>query len=318
MKRFKNILLVFDEGVRGEAALERAATLAKENQARLAVVEVIGELPLPRDARQFVSLWRPLLIEDPYDLIIRERQKQLEQCIEPMRQQGVRGDTKVLVGDPFLEVTREVLRNGHDLVIMTAEGKCGVKEWLFGTTSMHLMRKCPCPIWVVKPAQHERYARILAAVDSDPDDDSKDPLNSTIMDLATSLARLEQSELHVVHAWTMFGEAHLRHRNVVPVDKLASALREVQEEHQKKLEQLLQQYDLKNLEYRIHLQKGEAAAVIPKLAHEKQVDLIVMGTVCRTGIAGFFIGNTAEKILQEADCSVLTVKPEGFVSPVTV
>ena len=47
---------------------------------------------------------------------------------------GSRADTKVLVGDPFLEVTREVLRHGHDLVMMTAEGKGGVKEWLFGAT----------------------------------------------------------------------------------------------------------------------------------------------------------------------------------------
>jgi universal stress protein E len=318
MKRFKNILLVFDEGARGEAALERAATLAKENKARLAVVEVIGDMPQLREARQFISLWRPLLLEDPHEIIIRERQKQLAQRIESIRQQGIQGDTKVLAGNPFLEVTREVLRNGHDLVIMTAEGKCGVKEWLFGATSMHLMRKCPCPVWVVKPAQHEPYARILAAVDADPDDGSKDRLNGTIMDLATSLARLEQSELHVVHAWTLFGEAYLRHRDAVPADQVAETLREVQEMHQKKLEQLLEQYELKNLEHRIHLRKGEAAVVIPKLAHEKQVDLIVMGTVCRTGIAGFFIGNTAEKILQEADCSVLTVKPEGFISPMTV
>ena len=43
-----------------------------------------------------------------------------------------------------------------------------------------------------------------------------------------------------------------------------------------------------------------------------------MGTVCRTGIAGFFIGNTAESILQQVDCSVLTVKPDGFVSPVVL
>ena len=39
MRRFKNILLLFDEGVRGEAALARAATLAKEDQAQLTVVE---------------------------------------------------------------------------------------------------------------------------------------------------------------------------------------------------------------------------------------------------------------------------------------
>jgi nucleotide-binding universal stress UspA family protein len=48
------------------------------------------------------------------------------------------------------------------------------------------------------------------------------------------------------------------------------------------------------------------------------VDVIVMGTVCRTGVAGFFIGNTAEKILNQVECSVLTVKPEGFESPITL
>lgn len=35
-----------------------------------------------------------------------------------------------------------------------------------------------------------------------------------------------------------------------------------------------------------------------------------------TGVAGFFIGTTAENVLQLVDCSVLRVKPEGFVSPV--
>jgi nucleotide-binding universal stress UspA family protein len=49
---------------------------------------------------------------------------------------------------------------------------------------------------------------------------------------------------------------------------------------------------------------------------EEQIDLIVMGTVGRSGISGLFIGNTAEKVLQKVDCSVLAVKPEGFVSPV--
>lgn len=53
-----------------------------------------------------------------------------------------------------------------------------------------------------------------------------------------------------------------------------------------------------------------------RLAAEHGIDLIVMGTVCRIGVAGFFIGNTAENVLQQADCSVLTIKPEGFVSPV--
>jgi len=41
-----------------------------------------------------------------------------------------------------------------------------------------------------------------------------------------------------------------------------------------------------------------------------------MENVCRTGMAGFFIGSTAENVLQQVNCSMLTVKPEGFVSPV--
>jgi nucleotide-binding universal stress UspA family protein len=217
-----------------------------------------------------------------------------------------------------LEITREVLRHGHDVVIMTAEGRCGFKEWLLGATSMHLMRKCPCPVWVVKPTQHERCARILAAVDTDPDDGSKDALNSTIMDLATSLAQLEQSVLHVVHVWALFGEQLLRDSGRVPANELAGWLREAQDRHQRALDRLLARYDLTKLEHRIHLRKGEAASSILETAREEQVDLIIMGTICRTGIAGFLIGNTAERILQQVDCSVLTVKPEGFVSPVTV
>jgi nucleotide-binding universal stress UspA family protein len=40
--------------------------------------------------------------------------------------------------------------------------------------------------------------------------------------------------------------------------------------------------------------------------------------VGRTGIPGFLIGNTAEQVLSEVTCSVLALKPRGFVSPVTI
>ncbi len=64
--------------------------------------------------------------------------------------------------------------------------------------------------------------------------------------------------------------------------------------------------------------KGDAEILIPELTKRKRIELIVMGTASLTGIAGFFIGNTAEKVLREVDCSVLTIKPEGFVTPVKV
>ena len=73
---------------------------------------------------------------------------------------------------------------------------------------------------------------------------------------------------------------------------------------------------MKELQHEIYLLEGQAGLLIPELAEEKQVELIVMGTVCRTGLAGLLIGNTAEDVLHQVDCSVLTVKPSGFVSPV--
>jgi nucleotide-binding universal stress UspA family protein len=78
----------------------------------------------------------------------------------------------------------------------------------------------------------------------------------------------------------------------------------------------MQLYDLENLKHQVYMLKGEAGNLIPALATEKEVELIIMGTVSRTGIAGLLIGNTAEKVLRQVDCSVLTVKPDGFITPV--
>ncbi|MDF5010076.1 universal stress protein, partial [Vibrio parahaemolyticus] len=41
-----------------------------------------------------------------------------------------------------------------------------------------------------------------------------------------------------------------------------------------------------------------------------------MGTLARTGISGYVIGNTAENILQSINCSLVALKPDGFVSPI--
>ncbi|MDZ7749444.1 MAG: universal stress protein [Halofilum sp. (in: g-proteobacteria)] len=64
------------------------------------------------------------------------------------------------------------------------------------------------------------------------------------------------------------------------------------------------------------MHQGPAAEVVPTLAQELDAELVVMGTVGRTGIAGLLIGNTAETILERLASSVLAVKPPGFRTPV--
>ena len=85
------------------------------------------------------------------------------------------------------------------------------------------------------------------------------------------------------------------------------------------LDGLLSSIDLNRVITHRHLLRNEdVPKAIVKLVKSNAIDLLVMGTVCRTGLPGFFIGNTAEKVLSEVSCSVLTVKPEGFVTPVTL
>jgi nucleotide-binding universal stress UspA family protein len=65
------------------------------------------------------------------------------------------------------------------------------------------------------------------------------------------------------------------------------------------------------------LVQGTPSHQLPKLAEEINADLVIMGTVARSGIAGILIGNTAENVLSQLQCSVLAIKPRDFVSPVS-
>jgi nucleotide-binding universal stress UspA family protein len=65
-----------------------------------------------------------------------------------------------------------------------------------------------------------------------------------------------------------------------------------------------------------HLVQGSAPEAVMDLMKKKRINLLVMGTVARTGIAGLLVGNTAEQLIDDVRCSVVAVKPPGFISPV--
>ena len=267
--------------------------------------------PLPDDSKKLLEIAPPSKLQD---LLTSQRLGELAKLATSVEKAGVEVSTKVLVGTPFIEIIREILGHGHDLVVKATEGRGGKTKRLFGSTDLHLMRECPCAVWIVKPSKTRKRLRILAAVDPDPSDEENMRLNKTIMELATSLAALEKSELHIVHAWVLYSEALLR-LLVGKVDKLA---RDTRKTHRKWLDDFLDDYPIPHRKGRVHLVQGSSRDVIPVLAMKQRAELIVMGTAARTGLPQFLIGNTAEDVLNQVDCSVLTVKPEGFVSPVTL
>ncbi|MDX1593812.1 MAG: universal stress protein, partial [Gammaproteobacteria bacterium] len=123
------------------------------------------------------------------------------------------------------------------------------------------------------------------------------------------------------------GENLMRHGAFarVPEDEVLAYVENVRGEHEDRLDDLLEELlspseadALHYLEPTKHLVKGWAREEIPRLAHEIEADLVVMGTVARSGIPGLFMGNTAETILNRIDCSVMAIKPPGFRTPVTL
>ncbi|MCW8928752.1 MAG: universal stress protein [Gammaproteobacteria bacterium] len=304
MQRFKNILLLLSPEVESSATLKKAMTLAKTNNAHLTLISVVERHPKLRNYIEKPSL-------SVINEITLERRMWLEHQLNLIRENGLDALIVVTLGIPFIEVIKEVLQKKHDLVILTAEKEKSISSRVFGSTSMHLMRKCPCPVWVIKRAQNWSYTRILAAVDPLNPMQQEDSLNLFILQLAANMAQKEKGELHIIHVWNSFDgnygiNLHLT-ENAIERDKI---------QHKNNFDALLGEVDISKLKPYVHFVEGDPQASISKLVVEKSIDLLVMGTVCRTGIAGFLIGNTAEEVLNQVDCSVLTVKPEGFVTPV--
>ena len=94
--------------------------------------------------------------------------------------------------------------------------------------------------------------------------------------------------------------------------------KKISEESLAQLHNLLDQNHIPRQDDNIHSREGRSEEVIKKSIDDLDVDVIVMGSVGRTGVPGLLIGNKAEKILTTINCTVLTVKPDGFVSPVTL
>lgn len=313
MRRFKNILVVCDEVGGLQSLQNRVAWLAKANEASVTLMHVVEEGTGWFGATEI----KPDSAEALAGQIDEAHRGRLEDVASQLKQDGVAVETEVRRGAPVVEIIRRVLRNGHDLVMKAAQPQ---PNWpLLTGVDMHLIRKCPSAVWIVKSTAPARATHIVAAVDPDPEDAARDNLSHTVMQLATSLAKADEARLDVLNAWTLHDESTLRRGRTrmreEEVDQLVAQHRSACES---RLNALVEAFDGIVPGMRSLCVKGRAADVIPEHAAADGVDTIVMGSVGRTGVAGLFIGNTAETILNRVDCSVLTVKAEGFVSPVTL
>jgi universal stress protein E len=303
MERFKNILFASFSGKANLEALERANRLAMTNQAKITLVRVIEELPFA--VSYFLSKNRQAEFQEDTRALAQGELDNLAKDIDP----SLNVETRVLIGKPFIELIRAVLAHSHDLIIKPQH------PTFLDSTDMHLLRKCPCPVLVIKPNQRKLFEKVLIAVDPDPSDPGRLKLHQDLLTLGISLAKRENGMVEVVHAWDLDGESILRRPRFNMSEKEIQTLADdVQLNRQQWLHELLKPYDVSNL--KVTLTKGEPGPSLVELIEKRKPDIVVMGTVARTGIPGLLIGNTAEFVLGRIRCSVLTIKPQGFKTPV--
>lgn len=298
---FSKILVATDFSDHSNAALARAVWVAGRSGGEVMLAHVVTDLATAAaesscDIRHEVMAGHIDKVLTELRHLFRER---LEEQLAPFRSAGVTLRHETMLGSPFAEIIRAVEREGHDLVLAGTRGLHGVKRFVLGSTAKRLVRKCPSTVWIVQAEQSRPLQKIVAATDFSD-------VSWKARRQAAWLAHQAGAELHVLHVL----ETRL--------DELKTqSPRETRRAAQRQLDESLKNDLPEFISVTKHIESSpDPWRKITSLAGRLEADLVAMGTVGRSGVAGVLLGNTAEKVLLSCKCDILAVKPDGFVSPI--
>lgn len=192
---------------------------------------------------------------------------------------------------------------GCGLVIKQHVADNPIKRALLTPDDWKLLRYCPCPVLMVKTEAPWTGGNILAAVDVGNADIEHRTLHSSIVNHGYGIASLAEGTLHVISAY--------------PSAMLSAAdpdfqLKEtIEARYRNACRKFRDEYDIPDGQ--LHIEEGPADALIPRVCHQLQAVVTVIGTVARTGVSGALMGNTAEVILDALESDVLVLKPEDII-----
>nr|WP_168711022.1 universal stress protein [Ningiella ruwaisensis] len=302
---FRNIVFVSTGLLNDQDALKSALTLASRSNSNLSIILLLPGLPdnLEQYAEQFMHGF------------IDECQSMVDKVKSSM---DFKGDITITTMDnkrPALSIIKAIIRHKFDLVVKQVEASSHNKG--FKALDMDLLRKCPCPLMLCREKHQLTNAKLAVAIDPESEDDAGNQLSQKLLTSTQDLLSTDSGRYELISCWDFTLESSLNHGTWLSLSaqELQAEKNNAQKNHFSKLKKIVddaEQGDHAN----IHHIEGLPFEAIPNFVANENIDLLVMGTVARTGIAGFIIGNTAENILQSLECSLLAMKPDGFVCPV--
>ena len=171
------------------------------------------------------------------------------------------------------------------------------------------------PVMLMSPNRALLEApKVLCALELD-DLDARQQLNRSLLKAAANLAAAYDAEIHVVPVHD--APAALVYRAFLSADLFERFCRERQELLAVQLMALVASELPGSVRVHAHLLDGEPSDTLVHFIETHRVSHLVMGSVAHQE-RGFMLGSLAEDVLTRGDCSVLTLKPAGFETPIRI
>ncbi|MFP4519844.1 MAG: universal stress protein, partial [Oceanicaulis sp.] len=168
-------------------------------------LEVLGVIEPPRDPRAAAAA-AGLSPDALLDQLTAAFKREIETALP--------GEAPVTVrcGKAFIEIILHAVSVRAALVIKAPEPFTGARLRLFASTDQHLLRKCPCPVWLLPEGGAPEVRTVVAAVDVDPEAAEPETLadvNARVIEAAYAVCEPD-GEIHLLHAWQAEDEGLFR------------------------------------------------------------------------------------------------------------
>ena len=306
MVKYQNILVAIDPEQDDQPALRRAVYLNQRIGGKIKAF-----LPIYDFSYEMTTLLSPDERTTMRKGVISQRTEWIREQAQTYLDAGVDIEIKVVWHNrPFEAIIQEVLAGQHNLVLKMAHQHDRLESVIFTPTDWHLLRKCPCPVWMVKDQPWPEEGKAVVAVNLASEEPHHDGLNQKLIRETTELAAMvNHTEVHLVGAYP-----------VTPIN-IAIELPDfdpsvyndaIRGQHLVAMKALRQKFAID--EKLTHVAKGLPEDVIPDLAEHLNAGVVVLGTIGRTGLSAAFLGNTAEQVIDHLRCDLLVIKPDNFTS----
>jgi len=306
MNKYQNILTVIDPTTEEQKALKRSIELAKHTNANITAFLTIFDF-----SYEMTTMLSTDERESMRKTVIDDRHQWLNNIISQLNTDSLTINTKVVWHNrPFESVICEVLDHNHDIVIKGTHQHDKLKSVIFTPTDWHILRKCPCPVLLVKDHLWPEQGNIVAAINVGSDETEHISLNHKITTQANALAKTINGNVHVVNSYP---GTPINITIEIPEFNAVEYNSTMQQHHTEAMSQHCEKYNI--AEEHTHVEEGLPEDVIQNVANRLDAELVILGTIGRTGISAALIGNTAEHVIDGLNCDVLALKPDGYVSP---